>query len=215
MSVVTIRGQSGSGAPEVGRHVADRLQADYVDREIIAEVASRLHRQGQEVIEKEMPPTGLLGRIAEAMDLSFFYGDPAGGIYLPVGQIPLNDVRYLQALKSVVRKLAQTQPLVILGRGSQFILRDYPGVFRVLVVAPLEVQVKRVMEEGKLDQETAKIEITRYDNSLRKFCTRYFKAEPEDPVYYDLVTNTERFSFQGAASIVIDTLSFKDQIMHK
>ena len=45
MPIVTIRGQLGSGAPEVGRLVADRLRADYVDREIIAEVASRLNRQ--------------------------------------------------------------------------------------------------------------------------------------------------------------------------
>ena len=105
-------------------------------------------------------------------------------------------------------------PLLIYG-GSQFILKDYPEVFRVLVVAPLKLRVKRVMEEGKLERETAKIEITRYDNSLRTFCTRYFKAEPEDPVHYDLVINTERFSFQGAASIVIDTLSFKDQAMNK
>ena len=50
MSVVTIRGQLGSGAPEIGREVAERLHADYVDREIIAEVAARLHRQEQDVI---------------------------------------------------------------------------------------------------------------------------------------------------------------------
>ena len=56
MSVVTIRGQLGSGAPEIGRQIADRLHADYVDREIIAKVAARLRRQEQEVIEKEMPP---------------------------------------------------------------------------------------------------------------------------------------------------------------
>ena len=40
MSVVTIRGRLGSGAPEVGKQVAEKLQADYVDREIIARVAA-------------------------------------------------------------------------------------------------------------------------------------------------------------------------------
>ena len=35
MSVVTIRGRLGSGAPEIGKLVADKLHADYVDREII------------------------------------------------------------------------------------------------------------------------------------------------------------------------------------
>ena len=42
MSLVTIRGQLGSGAPEIGRKVAGKLHVDYVDREIIAQVAKRL-----------------------------------------------------------------------------------------------------------------------------------------------------------------------------
>ncbi len=210
MSLVTIRGQLGSGASEAGRQIADRLQANYVDREIIAEVAARLHREEREVIAKEMPPTSLLGRIAEALERSFVYGDGMAGAYLPVGEIPLDNTRYLQALESVVRELVRSQPLVILGRGSQFILKGYPGVLHVLAVAPLEVRVERVMRDRRLDQEAAKLEILRYDNSLREFFKRYFKAEPEDPVHYDLVINTGCFSFQAAASIVVDALSFKD-----
>jgi cytidylate kinase len=210
MSLVTIRGQLGSGASEAGRQIADRLQANYVDREIIAEVAARLHREEREVIAKEMPPTSLLGRIAEALERSFVYGDGMAGAYLPVGEIPLDNTRYLQALESVVRELVRSQPLVILGRGSQFILKGYPGILHVLAVAPLEVRVERVMRDRRLDQEAAKLETLRYDNSLREFFKRYFKAEPEDPVHYDLVINTGRFSFQAAASIVVDALSFKD-----
>ena len=137
------------------------------------------------------------------------------GAYLPIWQIPLDNTRYLEALESVVREVARSQSLVILGRGSQFILRDYPGVLHVLVVAPIEVRVKRVMQDLKLDQETAKLEIARLDNSLREFIKRYFKAEVEDAVYYDLVINTERFSFQAAASIVADALSLKDQTVNK
>ena len=99
---------------------------------------------------------------------------------------------------------------MILGRGSQFILKGYPGVLHVLAVAPMEVRVERVMRDHRLDQEATKQEILRYDNSLREFFKRYFKAEPEDPVHYDVVINTGRFSFQAAASIVVDALSFKD-----
>jgi len=211
MSLVTIRGQLGSGASEAGRQIADRLQANYVDREIIAEVAARLHREEREVIAKEMPPSSFLGRIAEALGTSYAFGDGMAGAYLPVGEIPLDNTRYLQALESVVRELVRSQPLVILGRGSQFILKGYPGILHVLAVAPIEVRVERVMRDLRLDQEAAKLKILRYDSSLREFFKRYFKAEPEDPVHYDLVINTGRFSFQAAASIVVDAVSFKDQ----
>jgi len=81
--VVTIRGQLGSGAPEIGRQVADILHADYVDREIIAEVAARLHRQEREVIAKEMPPSSLLSWIAEALGHSHAFHDGFTDAYLP------------------------------------------------------------------------------------------------------------------------------------
>ncbi len=207
MSVVTIRGQLGSGAPEIGKLIAEKLHADYVDREIIAEVAARLQRQEEEVIEKEMPPSSFLGRIAEALGHS---GVGFEGAYLPLWQMPLDDTGYLETLESVVKKLAQNQPLVIQGRGSQFILKDYPGAFHVLVVAPMEIRVKRVRESLKLGQEAAKREIARFDNSRREFIRRYFHVEREEPEQYNLVINTEHLSFQAAASIVIDALTLKD-----
>jgi cytidylate kinase len=211
MTVVTIRGQLGSGAPEVGKQVADRLHADYVDREIIAEVAARLQRQEQEVIAKEMPPSSLLGRIAEALGSSYGFGEGFAGAYLPMSQMPLDDTRYLQALESVVRELARRQPLVILGRGSHFILKDYPAALHVLVVAPLEVRVNRLMQQRNLDRVAAKLEIDHSDKSLREFIKRYFDAELEDPVHYDLVVNTDHFTFPAAASIVVDALALKNQ----
>jgi cytidylate kinase len=214
MDVVTIRGQLGSGASEVGRQIADKLHADYVDRELIAEVATRLKCEEQEVIAKEMPPTSLLGRIAGALQHNYAFGDGLTGAYLPISEMPLADTRYLQALESVVRELARrSQSLVIRGRGSQFILKDYPGTFHVLIVAPLEVRVKRLMEDRKFDQETAKLEIARFDNSRREFIKKYFHAELEDPVYYDVVISTEHLSLEAAASIVVNALSFRDRIL--
>ena len=206
MPIITIRGQLGSGATEIGRHIADRLHVDYVDREIIAKVAAQLQREEEEVVTKEMPPGSLIGRIVEALGNS---GVDFQGAYVPFWQTPLGDTRYLQALQTVVRELARSESLVIQGRGSQFILKDHPGAFHVLIVAPIEVRVKRVMKDFKLTQEAAKREIANYDSSRREFIKRYFKAEREDPELYNLIVNTEHFTFQAAASIVLDALPLK------
>jgi cytidylate kinase len=203
MSLVTIRGELGSGAPEIGREVASKLHFDYVDREIIAEVAARLQREEHDVIAKEMPPGTLLGRIIEALT-SDYGGDVLGGAYLPAELIPLGDTRYVGALKSVVRELARGESIVIRGRGSQFILKEYPGSLHVLVVAPLEVRVERVMQDLKIDREAACQEIARFDRSRHEFVKRYFQAELEDPLQYDLVINTGRLSFNAAVSNIIN-----------
>ena len=94
---------------------------------------------------------------------------------------------------------------------SYFILRFCKCQQNSQQVAPLETRVKHVMQELSLDQEAAKREIATYDKSLREFTRRYFKAELEDPLYYDLIINTGRCSFQAAASIIINARSFKEQ----
>jgi cytidylate kinase len=225
MPVITIRGQLGSGAPDIGRLIADKLHIDYVDREIIAEVAARLRRDEQDVLKKEMPPSSLLGRIAEALRHTTAFeggglptafvgvGVPAAfeGVSLPAWQIPLDDTRYLQALESVTRELAESHSLVIRGRGSLFILKDFPEMLHVLIVAPIEVRLKRVMESLNIDETSAKQEIERFDKGVRAFIKKYFNAELGDPKHYDLVINTKYFNFEAAASIIINALSFKDK----
>ena len=218
MSLVTIRGQLGGGAPEIGKQIADRLNIEYIDREIIADVAERLKRSKEGMEDKEMPPGTLLGRIAEALGRGFAASGYAGmyaGAYLPTWEMPLDDAQYLTGLESVIKKLARSQAMVIRGRGSQFILKDYPGSMHILVVAPLDLRVKSVMKSLKLDEENAEKEIERFDGSRREFTKRYFQAELEDPVYYDIVINTEHLSFDDSASIVIGALPFKDKKLGK
>jgi hypothetical protein len=209
MPIVTIHGQLGSGAAEIGRQVAARLHLAYVDREIISEVAVRLRWQEQD--EKEVPPGGFLGRIVEALGHGYSSYGTASPPVSPTWEILLQDARYLESLESVIRELAASQSLVIFGRGSQFILRDYPGAFHILVVAPLEMRIKRVMDSLKLGEKAARQEIERSDNGGRQFIRRYFHAELEDPRHYDLVINTEHLSFDAAASIVVGALPFKDR----
>jgi hypothetical protein len=47
--------------------------------------------------------------------------------------------------------------------------------------------------------------------SRREFVKRYFAAEMEDRVHYDIVLNTEPLGFEDAASIVVPAHPFKDR----
>jgi len=163
------------------------------------------------VTEKEMPPGSILGRMAKALGDSLAYGAGAKGAFLPSWQIPLNDTRDLPVLESVIKELARIPTMVIRGRGSQFILRDHPVAFHLPVVAPLEGRGRRVIKNRRLDQESAKQEIARFDRSRRESIRRYFQAELEDPVFYDLTLNTENLDFASAASLITQILSVKNQ----
>ena len=98
---------------------------------------------------------------------------------------------------------------MIRGRGSQFILKDLPGALHVFVVAPLELRVKRVMETSKTKESETRTEIKLFDSSHREFARRYFHAELEDPLHYDLVLNTGHINFNDAVSVIVDVLPLK------
>jgi CMP/dCMP kinase len=207
MPVITIRGLYGSWAAEIGELIAHKLNIDYVDREIIAGVAERLRRPSASIAEKEMPPSTLLGRISEAMAQTACLGDGIyTGIYSPLCEIPLNDTNYLSGLEYVIKQLAASRKIVIRGRGSHIILKDFPGAFHVMTVAPIEVRLKRVMEREKLSEKEARSQIARFDDGSREFVKRYFKESLENPLHYDLVVNTGHFSSEDAASIIVDAV---------
>ena len=132
MPLVTIRGTLGSGAPEIGKQIAARLHVDYVDREIIAEIAERLKRPKYDVEEKEMPPGSLGGRIVEALR----YGYPSQmpyvgytGAYLPTWEMPMDNPQYLVGLEFVIKKLATSSAIVIRGRGANLSLRMFRALY--------------------------------------------------------------------------------------
>jgi hypothetical protein len=207
MPVITIRGQYGSWSAEIGELIAHKLNIDYVDREIIAEVAERLRQPSTSIEEKEMPPCTFLGRLSEAMAQTAFMGDGIyEGLYSPLCEIPLNDSHYLSGLEYVIKELARSQSIVIRGRGSQLILKDFPGIFHIMIVAPIEVRVKRVMESLKLNEEDARNEIARFDNGSSEFVKRYFRTNIADPINYDIVINTNHLSIESTASIIVDAI---------
>ncbi len=220
MSVLTIRGQMGSGAPEIGKLVATALKFDYVDREIIASVSSKINWPVDKISSKEMPPGTLFGRIIEALGKGYAVSASASSVstfstaYLRDWELPLSDDTYKKGLESVVTELAQNQSIVIRGRGSQFILKNFPDSYHFLVVAPLDIRVKRVMESNGLSEDNAKKEIEQFDSSRREFTKRYFNANLEDPVFYDLVINTRFLSYKEASSIIARIVKQKNRSTH-
>jgi cytidylate kinase len=106
----------------------------------------------------------------------------------------VDDPNNFSALQSVIKSLANEPSIVICGRGSQFILRYHTDTFHLLIVAPLDLRIKQVMENSSLNEADARKNITDYDSSRREFIKKYFKAELEDPLYYDLVINTGHIS---------------------
>ena len=223
MPVLTVTGSLGSGARELGQAVAARLDIDFVDQQILVNAARRLGVPVTSVAERDERPQSfsdrLSGILRNFLESSAATGDPLSGMggldtllarsYAEMttdGEAVKGEVRdsdYLKAITAIVQEVATKGNVVILGRGSQVILKDSPRTLHVLAVAPHDVCVERYSQREDLPREKAAKAVQESNRTLHAFHSKFLKVEMKDPSLYDLVVNMGRLSLGAAASLVV------------
>jgi cytidylate kinase len=227
MAVITISGNLGSYARETGQLVAPQLGFDYVDHAILTEAARALGVPERAIAGRDdrAPPPHLREKIAsffqDFLERSAVAGaaDPMSAVSglealmattyreaaaLPsAGETELNDRRYKETITTIISELGARGKVVIIGRGSQLILRDCADALHVAVTAPIAIRVQRIAERDGVPAEKAQKTVEESDRGRADFHHKYFKVDPSDSSLYDLVLNTGRFSIDDAAQLIV------------
>ena len=202
MPIVTISRQYGAGGSSVAALVAADLGAEVVDKRLIEEVASRLSMKTSDVEAEAERPRGLLDRLVR----SFSTLEPGLGIgWTPPYPDPLFDARkeILHLTEQVIREVAESGNVVIVGRGAGFVLRDHPGVFRAFLRAPEDVRTHRLMERLGLPEPETRRKMHETDSNRAAYIRQLYGRDWCDPDEYDLVINTGRVSYAAAAEMIL------------
>lgn len=186
---VALSRMRGSGGVELGRKVAEWLDYGFFDKEIVDWIAAEegVQRQLVEGIDERMRST-IDRYVSDAFRARRF-----------------TESDYLRDLVQVIATLGNRGMAVIAGRGSPFILPPERAL-RVLVLAPMELRVRRVAEAEGLPTEQAASRIATEDAERNEFYRTQFGVEQGDPLLYDLVVNTGTLSIEAGARLVVDAL---------
>jgi cytidylate kinase len=197
--VITISRQYGSLGDEIGREVAERLNLRFVDQEIINEVARRLDVSPKAASVPDEREGSVVSELVHTMRMLY----PATPLPQPSQENQeLDEAAYLQVIREVIWEVARTNDAVIVGRGGAFILPKHPDILHVLMVAPLEVRVERIMAAEGLNQERAAQRVKHVDGNRGRYVRHFYHANWLDLAHYDLVVNTGHFSQVRAASLI-------------
>jgi cytidylate kinase len=205
--VVTISRQFGSGGSEVGRIVAQESGLLYVDREIIAEVAKRLGINEEQAARQDEQTAGTVGHILEALRSSSPFSLHYNNLFKP-SDLPTQaqEVAYLRLTQRVLLELATEGDVVIIGRGSQFLLHGVPRTLHIYIFAPLDYRIDQVMNHYHLDRASAKELIERRDYEHNAYLSRYYGGNQHHPNLYHLLINTGLFTYALAANLIQQAL---------
>lgn len=211
--VITISRQFGSGGAEIGRLVSQVTGLQYVNHEIIDEVARRLGVDVQQAGHQDERTTGTVGHILEAIQSSHLFTVNYNTLFGPA-QAPTQskELAYFRLTQRVVLEMATEGNVVIIGRGSQFLLHSSPRTLHIYIFAPLPYRIENVMNHFQLDRRAATMLIEQRDYQHDAYLRRYYGSNGHQPGLYHLLINTGLFPYELAAHFIEQALPVVKEI---
>jgi len=199
MAVITISRQFGSGGLTLGKMIAEKLNYPFADREIIQMVAKEANVSPQwvENVEKEAGTklSRILSKMVSQKWVDRVLADERGYI---------DEQIYLDYLVLIIAKIADEGDVVILGRGSQYILNDHPDAYHILLIDEKENRVNFMMENYNLTKKKA-LQIVNFEDRRRvSLYKKLGKIDYDNPTLYHLVLNMGRIDIKTALGLVCD-----------
>jgi cytidylate kinase len=204
MAVITISRQFGSGGKALGKMLADELGYVFADSDIVSRIAqaANVSETWVETVEKEAG--GKLSRVISRMVskglVDKVLKDERGYI---------DEEIYLDYLVVMVAQIAEEGNAVIMGRGSQYILRDHPDAIHMLLVNEFENRVKYVIEHYDMPYTKAAQMVRWEDKRRASLFKKIGKVDYDLPDLYDLVLNMAEVDLETAKNMALDLVKAK------
>lgn len=204
--VVTVGRQFGSGGRELGKALANELGIAYYDKELLVESA-KLAGVNPDFFHKkdERFPTFLQGLFSFSMGIT--------PICYYTGASSISDDGLYKSISDFLLQQAAKESFVVVGRTSDYILRDHPRCVNIFLHAPMEDCVKRIMKRNDALDAAKAESIARKTNKWRADYYNFFTDKSWGHAKsYDLTIDTSRMPMEANVEMVKNYLRLRGYI---
>lgn len=192
--VITIGRQLGSGGKEIAEMLARELGVKLYDKTLLQE-ASR--ESGIDAAVFEM---------ADERESHSFFGSLFsihGSIseFMP-GESYLDSDKLFEIQSEAIRKIAESENCVIVGRCAEYVLRDHSAMISVFITADNDDRLSRIMDTQGLDREGAAEYIEKGDKKRRSYHDYYATTRWGEARCYDICVNSSRLGVDGTVAFL-------------
>jgi cytidylate kinase len=114
---------------------------------------------------------------------------------------------YLDYLVLIIAQLADDGDVVILGRGSQYILNDHPDAYHILLIDKTENRVQFMQKHYDLSRSRAVQVVKNEDKRRINLYRKLQKTDYDDPNLYHLVLNMSKVSLEKASELICNLVN--------
>jgi len=222
MTVITISRQYGSGGDEIADQLCQLLGYRHFDKRMIARAAldaglSEAEIAGySEYSEENYKVVTFLDRLfrrtGRAAHPSNVKKDTVTGLLIE--EKLFNEASALSLVQKAIKAAYKSDNIIIIGRGGQVILRNYPNVLHIRIEAPMEDRIKRIEERMKEEENTpstsyglwlnARDLILEKDSSSADYVRLFYGENWADIGFYHVILNTGKISISNCSKIIAD-----------
>ncbi|MCI9539527.1 MAG: cytidylate kinase-like family protein [Lachnospiraceae bacterium] len=202
--VITIGRQYGSAGRQIGQKIAQDFGIKCYDKELLA-VAAKESGLCHELFEShdEKPTNSFLYSLV--MD-TYSMGYTSTGYV----DMPINHKVFL-AQFDAIKKLAEQESCIIVGRCADYALEEYPGMISVFIHAKLEDRIRRIKRLYNMTDDKAKELILKTDKKRASYYNYYSSKKWGDAKSYHLSIDSSLLGIDGSVEIIKKFVELKKQ----
>lgn len=189
--VITIGCEYGAKGNMIGRKVAKDLGIKFYDRDTVDKIIKEVGIP-KDIMEKVEEGGTIAGKGAE--------GDVRGSFskYADLTQ------RAIHVQKTIIRKLADRESCVIIGRSADYILKEQEPILRIFIYSPEDVRIENVMKSHNFSAEDAKLFITEKDKRYHKRHLALTGSNRGDRHNRDMLIDSSLLGVDGTAELIVE-----------
>ena len=195
--IYTIGREFGSGGREVGEKLAAKLGIKLYDKELLQQ-AAKDSGFCEEIFENhdEKPTNSFLYSLV--MDTYSVSGYSAA----PFLDMPLNHNVFLAQFETI-KKIAEKESCVIVGRCADYALSDNPDCINVFIHADLDVRIKNVSRNLNITENKARDIINKTDKQRASYYNYYTSKKWGDSKSYNLSLDAGKLGTDNCVEMIL------------
>lgn len=193
--IITIGRQFGSGGLAVAKELGRKLNIPVYDNELITKAAQDSGFSAELFVRSDEKK--------KFFSLSAILGSSQENYTSESGLFSIQC--------ETIRRIAEQGSAVIVGRCSDYVLRDMDSTLNVFLTAPLEVRAERIAERKGISIDEAIALIEKTDKGREAYYNYYTFGNWGVASTYDICINSSILGIEGTADYIIELIRRREK----
>ena len=193
--VITIGREYGSAGKEIGNRLAEELGIKCYDKELLNMAAKESGLTVELFQNQDEKPTNsfLYSLVMDTYSVGY---STSNFIDMPLNQ------KVFMAQYDAIKKLADNESCIIVGRCADYALKDHPAKISVFIKADMDARVKRISRIYNMSDSKAKDLIVKTDKKRANYYNFYSNKKWADSRSYDLCLDSSILGIDGTVKML-------------